>query len=343
MTSDAPDAFALVRGAVPPEHAAAPLTSLAGDPDPPPSKSGWKPPREILAAGAVLATILAWASAFPLIGIGLASLDPLPLAAARFALAAVLAGGWLLVARPKLPAKRDLVLVGLCGAVGIALYNGLLNSGQQSVSAGAASFIINTSPIMTALLAALFLRERFGAFGWIGSAVAFAGIAIIAIGQAGGLTLGAGATLVLAAAFCQASYFTMQRPLVPRYGALPCAAWTIIVGALLLSPWLGEAIGQLRASPDPVEAGWTVVALAVLPSVIGFAAWTYALGFYGAARASNFLYLVAPVAVAIAYVLTGEVPALTTLLGGALAIAGVATVNLRARRLAPAESKPPLA
>ena len=44
----------------------------------------------------------------------------------------------------------------LCGFLGIALH-ALLNTGEQTVSAGAASFIVNTLPIFTALLAAVFL------------------------------------------------------------------------------------------------------------------------------------------------------------------------------------------
>jgi len=70
----------------------------------------------------------------------------------------------------------------------------------------------------------------------------------------------------------------------------------------------------------------------VLPAAIGYATWTYALGHFGAARATNFLYLVPPVATAIALPLLGETPGPQTLLGGAVAIAGVVLVNTRGRR-----------
>lgn len=225
------------------------------------------------------------------------------------------------------------------GAAGIAFYNALLNSGQQTVSAGAASFLINTSPILTALLAALFLRERFGLWGWLGSAVAFAGVAAIAANQAGGLRLGAGASLVLGAAFCQATYFILQRRLVPRYGAIACAAFTIVAGALLLSPWIGGAADRLASAGPANDALWAVVALAVLPSAIGYAAWTHALDYYGASRAANFLYLVPPMTLLIAFALTREVPSPATVLGGTLAIAGVAIVNLR-RKFDPIVPRP---
>lgn len=284
-----------------------------------------------LAVGAVTFTILAWASAFPLIRIALVELPPLPLAAARFAVAGVLVLGWLTWRRPRRPSVPDALRFAICGLIGIALYNGLLNAGQRTVGAGAASFIVNTVPIMTAILATLVLRERFTTWGWTGTVISFGGIALIASGQPGGLNFGAGASLVLGAALCQAVYFILQRPLVPRYGALPCTAYTLLAGALLLSPWLPEALGRL-GSPglSPVTIG-AVATLGVVPAALGYAAWTYVLGHFGAARGSTFLYLVPPVATALAFLMSGEVPGPTTLIGGGAAIAGVILVNTRGR------------
>jgi drug/metabolite transporter (DMT)-like permease len=57
----------------------------------------------LLAAGAVVFTIVSWAAAFPFIRIGLQGLSPLQLAAARFAIAALLVSAWLAWRRPRLP------------------------------------------------------------------------------------------------------------------------------------------------------------------------------------------------------------------------------------------------
>jgi drug/metabolite transporter (DMT)-like permease len=283
-----------------------------------------------LAGSAVGFTILAWASAFPLIRIALRDLAPLPLAAARFAVAGLLVVAWLAWTRPARPSRTDALRFLVCGLVGIALYNALLNAGQRTVTVGAASFIVNTVPIVTAVLATVLLRERFTLWGWTGTAVSLAGIALIASGQPGAISFGAGASLVFAAAICQAVYFILQRPLVPRYGALACTAYTLLAGALLLAPWLPEALHGLSRATSPATA-WSVIALGVLPAALGYAAWTYALGHFGAARAANFLYLVPPVATGLAFVIAGEVPGLSTMAGGAAAIAGVVIVNTRGR------------
>ena len=68
----------------------------------------------------------------------------------------------------------------------MALYTALLNMGEKTVSAGAASFIINTNPIMTAGLAMLVLGERFSVRAWIGTTLSFAGIGLIALGEGRG-------------------------------------------------------------------------------------------------------------------------------------------------------------
>jgi drug/metabolite transporter (DMT)-like permease len=278
---------------------------------------------------AALVTVLLWASAFPMIRLGLRDFEPIPLAALRFGIAALLMLAWLGATRPKLPNTKDGLRVLLCGAIGIAVYNVMLNTGQKAVSAGAASFIVNTVPAITALLAVIFLNETFRAWAWVGTTISFAGIALIASGQPGGLSFGQGATLVLGAACCQAVFFVLQRPLIGTYGAKVCAASVVIIGALCLSPWLPSALAQAQNASSTGLAA--VVYLGVFPAAVGYVTWGVAQAQFGASRAANFLYLVPPVATTLAVFLAGELPTMTTLVGGAAAIAGVIIVNIYGR------------
>ena len=274
---------------------------------------------------AALITVVLWASAFPFIRVGLRSFDPIPLAALRFCVAAIVVTGWLAWHRPRLPSLADMLRLAVCAAVGIAAYNILLNCGQRTVSAGAASFIVNTVPVIMALIAIVFRRERFSLGAWLGTAVSFAGITVIAGGFSGGLKFGDGALIVLAAAVCQATYFTLQRSLVATYGAKLCAAWVILLGSLCLTPWLPEAIGQAQqATASGIAA---VIYLGIFPAAIGYATWGVAQAHFGASRAANFLYLVPPFATGLALLIASETPTVSTLAGGSIAIAGVLIVN----------------
>ena len=56
---------------------------------------------------AVAITVLSWASAFPLIRVGMRALGPLELASARFLVAGAIALAWLAFSRPPLPTRAD--------------------------------------------------------------------------------------------------------------------------------------------------------------------------------------------------------------------------------------------
>ncbi len=284
----------------------------------------------VLPALAVAGTVFTWAASFPAIGFALRQIEPLPLAAIRFALAGMFALAWLAWRRPTTFERRDYGTVALSGLLGIAAYNVLLNSGQATVSAGAAGFIVNTQPLFMAILAVLVLKEAFNRWSWLGALLGFAGVGVIASGQPGGLSFGMGSSLIVGAAICAAVYSVLQRPLLARAAPLDVTALVLVAGGVSLLPWLPAGLAQAgAASPETILM---VVSLAVGPGIIGQSCWTYALRSFGAAQAGQFLYLIPPSSVLLAWWLLGEVPQALTLLGGTLALTGVVVVNRWGKR-----------
>ena len=289
-------------------------------------------PGEIVAIGggtalAIGVTILAWASAFPAIRAGLAGFGPLELGAARFAIAALPAACYLLIARPALPTRREAWRFATGGLFFVALYTALLNMGEQTVSAGAASFIININPIITAAMAMVLLGERFSRWAWLGTAISFFGIGLIALGEGDELHVDAGALLILGSAFCNSITSVVQKPLFVRHKPLTVSAWNMVIGALILAPALPSGFEQAAtAGPDALFAA---IYLGIVPSLIAYATWTIVLSRLPAGRASNFMYCVPPVATLLGFLWLGEVPSLFGIIGGVLALGGVAIVNLR--------------
>ena len=277
----------------------------------------------------VAVAILSWASAYPVVRIALHDLAPIPLAALRYAVAAVIAALWLCWKRPQRPQTRDVPQILACGILGITLYNILFNCGEMTVSSAAASFVISAAPLMAGLLAMVFLGERMSPWGWVGSLLSFSGVALIAKGQSGGLSFGSGATLVFGAAVCAAFYTILQKGLIRRYGALPTIAYVLISGAIFLTPWLPQGLTSFSHASWQGQAA--VLELGIFPAAFGYAAWGFVIGHLGASRGAALLYLLPPVTMVLAYLLTSEVPSLRTLIGGAVVMAGVILTNTYGR------------
>jgi len=248
-------------------------------------------------------TVMAWASSFPAIRAGLAGFGPAEMAALRFALAGAPAALFLIATRAKLPELGDIWRFLVGGVIFIAGYALLLNFGQRVVPAGPPPLPINNHPVTTAPLAPVVL----------------------------------GGPLRPTPRPRTPPPFAPPRPLPPGQGAprahrrrhkpLHVAAWNMAIGGFGLLPFLPSAIEQAQVAPT--ISFWSVVYLAVVPSLIAYGTWAITLSRLPAARASNFQYAVPPMAMLIGFLWLGEIPAVFGLIGGAMALAGVVVVNLK--------------
>src|SRR5262249_2972533 len=151
-----------------------------------------------------------WASAFPGIRAGLQAYSPPHVALLRYGVASCVLGVYAIITRMPAPQWRDVPGMTLSGAVGISLYNIALNAGVVSVPSAVASFIVAAAPVFMTVEARVFLGERVRAWGWMGIALSFLGVAIISLGTGHGLAVDPRALLILVAAIAQSAYFIAQ-------------------------------------------------------------------------------------------------------------------------------------
>ena len=270
---------------------------------------------------AVSFTVFFWGSSFPVMSFLLQTADPLVLGAGRFSLAAFFSLAWCIYSYKSKISIEHAIRFFTAGFVGIFLYNVFLNYGQQNVSAGASSFIVNCNPLFTALIGFLILKQKVTIIHWLGITLCLVGVSIISIDQEGGLELGSGATLILFAAILTAIYFHILKPLVSIYGALTSASYTIIFGTIPMLFWFPETFGFIINSTNEVRIAF--LWLALFPTTIGYLTWTYTVGHFGANKASLFLYLIPPVSILLDFIWYDNAPSLYTIIGGLIIIVSV--------------------
>ena len=226
--------------------------------------------------------------------------------------------------------RRHGWLLILLGTFGMGYYMALLNYGIREVGAAQAGLLAPSAfPVMIAVLARLLMDERLSTGKVLGLLLAAAGMAlVVAAGVRGGLPwrpLGYAALAVAAVGF---SLYSVYGPrLLRELDPLTANTWIGLIGALGLLPWvLAERPLEALATAGP--RFWLALAyLSVLGQAVSYAWWYHGIAVLGASRTGAFTYIVPVWAVTLATLFLGEPITAGQVVGGALALGGVALVN----------------
>jgi drug/metabolite transporter (DMT)-like permease len=287
-------------------------------------------PAEATAAAAAVVTVVLWASAFVSIRSAGAAYSPGALALGRLASGALTLGVICLVRREGLPPRSAWRGIAISGALWFGFYMVVLNWGEQQVDAGTAALVVNTGPILIALLGSRLLGDAMPPRLLAGMAVSFAGAVTVGLSMSGeGGSSVLGVVLCLLAAVAYAGGVVAQKPALGRASALQVTTFGCLIGAVLCVPFAGQLVRQ--AADAPVSATLNMVYLGVFPTAVAFTTWAYALARTTASRMGATTYAAPALVVLMSWLALGEVPGLLTLAGGVLCLAGVAVSRSRPR------------
>lgn len=279
------------------------------------------------------AFVLVWSSGYISGPYGVEHVAPFTLLALRFVVAAVLA---LVLARlVRGPLRIDRGTLGRVALTGIVMnavqFGAMYLAFDAGLGATLASLLHALTPVLTAVLAALFLREALSRLQVVGLVIGVTGVLIVLgpdVQAAGGpvaIGLGAFSAITL-------SLGTLGQRWI---GHGPDPIWSAAIQFTVSAPPLAVLALTLEgthAISDPVRGGIAVAFLAIVNSIVGLLLLGALVRRGGAGAGSSLFFLSPPVTAVLAWIVLGETLGPLELIGLVVAVVGVA---LGTRRAAP--------
>jgi drug/metabolite transporter (DMT)-like permease len=282
---------------------------------------------------AAFAAVVLWGISFVATKAALRELSPVTLIFTRFALGVLLLVLILSLRRESLIPPRDTwLMLALMGFVGIFLHQMIQVHGLTLTTAVRTGWLIGLTPIWSALLAAIFLGERFGPRKVLGLLLgAIGALLVITRGRLSPDVLALPSTrgdlLVVASTFTWTIYTLLGRDTLKRLGSARATTAAMFIGWAMMIPFFVQGAGWQEYRSLSSTALIAIGFLGIGCSGLGYLFWYAALERIDASQVATFLYIEPVITLLAAVALLGESVAVTTLVGGVLVLLGVLLVQ----------------
>ncbi len=199
--------------------------------------------------------------------------------------------------------KKDVMRFCLLGLSGIVGYHYFFLLALRNTVVANTAIINATSPILTGVMAALFIGERLNRKNYTGVLIAFAGVIILLshgkLQNVAGLNINKGDAIMLLAVLSWVVYALTVKSLIQRYSGYTITFYATLTGVVLLLflAMSEDVASQIRTiSTASILA---VVYMGVFASGLGYLAYNLSIREIGPTRTSSFVYSLVPVLVAI--------------------------------------------
>jgi drug/metabolite transporter (DMT)-like permease len=227
---------------------------------------------------------------------------------------------------------KDVLRSAGIGVIGFFAFQMLTFSALSRIPASVNAFLINSSVVYIAVLAALVLRERIRPAGAAGIALALVGVLLVAFNRgfrvAGDVDL-LGCAFSLLGAVSFALYSVFGKRLLARNDPLLVTALAMLTGTLLLGALAALTTGFGSLARAPASAWALALVVGVTMNGLAYPLWFLSLRSLPASHVSVYMYLTPLFAVALSYFILRETFAWLFWLGAALILAGIALSSRR--------------
>ncbi len=206
--------------------------------------------------------------------------------------------------------RRHFWLVAALALLGITNFNTFVYLGLQTTTATNGVLLQSVIPLIIILLSWLILGVRINRWQGLGIIASLAGVLmIITRGDPAsllGLNLVRGDLWILAAVFSWGLYSILLRKLPQGFGGLSLLGYTISLGVLGIAPfYLIETGSGLVVQLNQITI-FSVLYVAIFPSLLAYFFWNRAVGEVGPNRAGQFIHLIPVFGSLLSVVLLGE-------------------------------------
>lgn len=232
--------------------------------------------------------------------------------------------------------RADIRLLGLLG-LGVLGNHLLILMGLNYVSGAVGGVIIGSSPVVTALLSAMLIRDVPLRAVWAGSLLSFAGVGLVSVAgfQAAGEQPLLGSALVFLGVVSWALYSIGSRTIMERISALTVNWTTLMVATVLQIPLLWTDQKMLQTGVGSVTTfDWLALGYLILfATAVAQQAWLFGVKGIGPSRAAILGNLTPVAAIGLSVVILGESVGMIEVIGIGLILAGVLIVNRQTAEL----------
>ncbi len=278
---------------------------------------------------AVLIAVVFWGLSFVATKTALRELSPTTLIFLRFAVGVSLLAVILHWRRgPMLPPAQALPDLALMGFVGVFIHQLLQSFGLTKATAVHTGWLIGITPIWSALLSGIFLKERFGGIKIAGLLGGLAGaLLVISQGRVNADTFRLPSTrgdfLILVSTVNWAVYSVLGHKTIKQIGALRSTFGALLIGTVMLAPLFILSSGWRELTTLSANGWGALLFLGIGCSGLGYLFWYGALEKIEVSRVSAFLYIEPFVTLLAAVLLLNEPVHAITICGGLLVLGSV--------------------
>jgi drug/metabolite transporter (DMT)-like permease len=282
-----------------------------------------------------------WGSTYLAIRVGVETMPPLLMAAARNLVAGAIMFPAALGARRRAiragqavrrwPSRAEWIG---CAVVGVLLLvaNGLVGVGEKTVPSGLAALLVATVPLWLLGIDALVNHARLGLAPVAGLILGLVGVGLLSgLGGGSGRISAVGVVIILGAAFMWALGTIMaRRATIPSSPALASGTELLCGGAALLAlAAAGGEFGALHLAGVSWRSWLALGYLIVIGSIVAFSAYGIAVRALPTATVATYAYVNPVIAVLLGTLILGERLTPAMFGGGALIVGAVVLVVRR--------------